>query len=346
MSMRKLFGRLFVRLGKHLVEGPVDTAQQQEIINIPPPGLQGSILPMNFEKVQEEEKPKKKIIEKKTNSKLSKDIIEFDPRDMMEIMEYPYLSLSKNRTAPINYERETSSGLIKIKVSCHPPHYVASIYDWDIIMFVESKMQEIMNSGSDIPPRTLIIPRHELLKSLHKHEGNKQNKDLHSSLTRLKTTVIETSVRNEDKKYDCFGWLDSWGYTERKDIKEIKITISQWLYDGICKKGALLKVKPEYFDITSGLKKFLYRTARKHVGTQNDSWSISLETLYEKSSVERDLRKFKYDLKKVVYDNDIPGYLLEWIEENGKISVRFINARKEIKRMLSESNSQPPLPFL
>jgi len=337
--MRKLFVRLLERLTKSLKEEDIEIICQPE--EILPKQIENQTAPVEVKEVEKKSASKSK---KKKTADLT--TLSFDPRDMMEIMEYPYLSLSKNRTAPIHYERETSSGIIKIKVSCHPPHYVASIYDWDIIMFVESKIQETLNSGSDIPPRTLIIPRHELLKSLHKHEGNKQNKDLHASLTRLKTTVIETSVRNEDRKYDCFGWLDSWGYTERKDIKEIKITLSQWLYDGICQKGALLKVKPEYFDITSGLKKFLYRTARKHVGNQNDSWIMSLDTLYEKSAVERDLRKFKYDLKKVVSDNDIPGYLIEWIEEGGKISVRFINARKELKKMLSEPSIQPSLPFL
>lgn len=337
--MRKLFVRLLERLTKSLKEEDIEIIFQPQEISTTQ--IEKKILPVDIEEA--EKKPASKSKKKKQTDLTT---LSFDPRDMMEIMEYPYLSLSKNRTAPIYYERETSSGIVKIKVSCHPPYYVASIYDWDIIMFVESKIQETMNSGSDIPPRTLIVPRHELLKSLHKHDGNKQNKDLHASLTRLKTTVIETSVRNEDRKYDCFGWLDSWGYTERKDVKEIKITISQWLYDGICQKGALLKVKPEYFDITSGLKKFLYRTARKHVGTQNDSWSITLETLYEKSAVERDLRKFKYDLKKVVSDNDIPGYFLEWIEQNGKISIRFINGKKELKRILSEPRDQPDLPFL
>jgi plasmid replication initiation protein len=338
--MKKLFVRLLERLTKSLKEEDIEIICYPQEIS-PPTQIENQIL-----HIEVEESEKKSAGKSKKKKPKHLTTLLFDPRDMMEIMEYPYLSLSKNRTAPIYYERETSSGIVKIRVSCHPPHYVASIYDWDIIMFVESKIQETMNSSSDIPPRTLIIPRHELLKSLHKHDGNKQNKDLHASLTRLKTTVIETSVRNEDRKYDCFGWLDSWGYTERKDIKEIKITLSQWLYDGICQKGSLLKVRPEYFDITSGLKKFLYRTARKHVGTQNDSWTMSLEALYEKSAVERDLRKFKYDLKKVVSENDIPDYLLEWIEENGKASIRFINARKEIKRMLSEPSTQPSLPFL
>jgi plasmid replication initiation protein len=268
-----------------------------------------------------------------------------DFRDVMELMEVPFVALSKNRTTPIIYE--SPCGRSKVKISCHPPYYVASIYDWDIILFVASKMQEILNSGKDIPPRTLIVPRHELLKSINKHDANKQQKDLKSSLNRLKSTLIETTIRNEDGRYDAgFGFLDSWGYTERKDIKEIKITLSQWLYDGICQKGSLLKVRPEYFNLTSGLKKFLYRTARKHVGNQNATWEFSIETLYEKSGSEQDLRKFKHDLKKIVKDNNIPGYLLEWIEKDGQSYVLFINARKEIKRMLSEPDDQPSLPFL
>jgi plasmid replication initiation protein len=300
----------------------------------------------------EEKKQNKKQAKEQTKIKGKKpkdgDIVTIDPRDIrdvMELMEVPFVALSKNRTTPIIYE--SLGGRSKVKISCHPPYYVASIYDWDIVLFVASKMQEIINSGKDIPPRTLIVPRHELLKAIHKHDANKQQKDLKSSLNRLKSTLIETTVRNEDGRYEAgFGFLDSWGYTERKDIKEIKITLSQWLYDGICQKGSLLKVRPEYFNLTSGLKKFLYRTARKHVGNQNESWEFSVEALYEKSGSEQELKKFKYDLKKSVKDNDIPGYFLEWIDKNGKASIRFINARKEIKKMLLEPDDQPSLPFL
>ena len=173
-------------------------------------------------------------------------------------------------------------------------------------------MQEIINSASDIPPRTLIIPRHKLIKSLHKHDVKKTEKEIEAALSRLKSTLIETTVRNEDCRYKGgFGFLDSWGYTERKDIKEFRITLSHWLYDGICKNGALLKVSQEYFDLTSGLKKFLYRTARKHVGN-NNHWDFSIEKLYEKSASEQEFKKFKYKIKKAVLDNDIPEYFLEW----------------------------------
>jgi plasmid replication initiation protein len=329
--MKKLFVRLLKRLTKSLEEEQEIIHLSEEISKEIPTLIEEHTIPIEIEKTEKKQT-------KTSKKKPSKDLVtipSFDPRDMMEIMQYPFLSLSKNRTSPINYE--SPDGTIKVKVSCHTEHYIASIYDWDIVMFVESKMQEIMNSGSDIPPRTLIVPRHEILKSLRKHNGKKEEKDLKASLARLKTTLIETNIRNEDGRYDAgFGFLDSWGYTDRKDIKEIRITLSQWLYDGICKKGSLLKITSEYFDITSGLKKFLYRTARKHVGIQNDSWSLPLEILYEKSASEQEFKKFKYDLKKAVLDNDIPGYFLEWIEQDGKTYVCFVNKIKELKKILSQ----------
>ena len=143
-------------------------------------------------------------------------------------------------------------------------------------------------------------------------------------MSRLQLTGIETTIRNETGKYGAgFGFLDSWGYTTRKDIREIWINLSDWLYEGICAKGSLLMVDPEYFSMTSGLKRFLYRTARKHVGIQGGSWEFLLKTLYEKSGSEQEFKLFKRDLKKAVLDNDVPGYNLEWIEKEGKVFVKF-----------------------
>ncbi len=272
-----------------------------------------------------ESRPKCNKISKKSPPKNRSEVIPYKEnpaRDLMEMMEVPFLALSKNRKNPILYE--SSDGTRKVKVTRHTGHFLASIYDWDIILFVARKMQEILNNGSDIPPRTLIVPRHEILKAIHKHNGKKEEKDLKSSLTRLKLTGIETTIRNEDSRYEAgFGFLDSWKYTDRKDIKEISITLSQWLYDGICAQGALLKVDPAYFELTSALKRFLYRTARKHVGKSNESWEFSIDKLYEKSGSEREIRKFKSDLKAVVMENDIPGYTMRWAQRTRRDFVVF-----------------------
>ena len=335
--MKKLFARFLGRLVKILGEEQETTLQpdsQQQIKQDRSPKIEEEIL------VPAAKKSYRTVPKKQESSRGKKnkegDIVVPDPRDIRDIieaMEFPFVSLSKNRTKPIIYE--SSDGGSKVRISGHPPHYVASIYDWDVILFVAGKLQEFLNSGKDIPPRTLIIKRHELLKALYKHDASKQQKDLKASLNRLKSTLIETTIRNEDGRYEAgFGFLDSWGYTDRKDKKEIRITLSQWLYDGICLKGSLLKVSSEYFKITSGLKKFLYRTARKHVGTRNSTWDFSIESLYAKSGSEREFKKFKHDLRKVVSDNDIPAYFMKWVEEDGKTFVRFINKQKELEKVL------------
>lgn len=275
--------------------------------------------------VAQEPPPKIKEARAKVTKKGKNPVVpyvEIPGRDLMDMMEVPFLALSKNRKSPILYE--SKDGARKVKVSRHTGHYLASIYDWDIVLFVASKMQRILNEMSDIPPRTMVVPRHELLKAIHRTNGKKTDKDLESSLSRLQLTGIETTIRNEDYKYKAgFGFLDSWGYTKRKDVKEISITLSQWLYDGICAKGSLLKVEPSYFDLTSGLKRFLYRTARKHAGNNEKGWEFSIEKLYEKSGSEREFKKFKSDLKYAVLADNIPNYSMEWIDRNGKIFVEF-----------------------
>jgi plasmid replication initiation protein len=338
--MKKYIARFFGWVAKNLGEEQEIILQkdsQQEIKQESSPQTKGEILVVEAEKPSQ--KPSKKKKEKTVGKKIKEgDIVVHDPRDIrdvMELMEVPFVALSKKRTAPIIYQ--SPDGKSKVNISCHPPYYLASIYDWDIVLFVASKLQEFLNSEkADIPPRTLILPRHELLKALHKHAGKTTGNEIEAALNRLKSTLIETTINNEDFRYKGgFSFLDSWGYTERKDIKEFRITLSEWLYTITCRKGSLLKVHPEYFKITSGLKRFLYRTARKHVGTQNSTWDFSIERLYEKSGSEQEFKKFKYDLRKSVQDNDIYGYLMEWVEKEGNTSVRFINMRKFSKEALS-----------
>lgn len=331
--MEEFFARFFGQLAKSLGEKLMNISQPQDALNRPQKEATFNL--PKVEKVSEEQKQQNdKTIEKKPKKKPSKDVVEFNPRDIMEVMEIPFLSLSKKRTKPILYK--SKDGKIKVNITPHTKHYLASIYDWDIIQCIAGKIQEAINSGQDIPSNKIIIPRRKLLKELRKDDGKKARKEIEESLARLRFTGIETTIRNEDYRYKGgFGFIDSWGYTERKDIKEFRITLSDWLYDGICAQGAMLKVNSDYFALTSGIKKFLYRTARKHVGN-NDQWEFTIEKLYEKSASEQEFKKFKYDLKKAVLDNDIPDYFLEWREGDDKTSVRFSNKRKELTKMLTQ----------
>lgn len=287
---------------------------------------------------------KKKISEKKT------EIVPYsiDPiRDVIDLMEFPFLSLSKNRRSPIIYESPDRTQ--KIKISRHTGHFLASIYDWDIILVIAGQIQKALNNGSDIPSQKMTIPRHELLKALHKQDGKKERKDLEKSLDRLQLTGISTTVNNKNYRHrEGFGFIDSWGYLERKNNREmriVRITLSEWLYELCCAKGSLLKSNTSYFDITSGLKKFLYRTARKHAGNNKDGWKFLIEDLYEKSGSEREFKKFKSDLKAAVQDDDIPEYSMEWIEKDRNAFVIFKRSKIHELDKLAEEYEKKQIEF-
>lgn len=323
--MKRFLASVFLKLAKKFSE--------KENIQKTPLETEKVVISVT-EIISQTDKSKQKTIKiKKPKTPKSHELTpkEKAARDLSEMMEVPFLALSKNRKSPIIYEKKDGNNMIRVKISRHTGHFLASVYDWDIVLYVAGKMQEILNNASDIPPRTMIIPRHELLRFLKRDGSGQRQKELEASLSRLQLTGIDTTVRNSDGRYRAgFGFLDSWGYTKREDVREICITLSQWLYDGICAKGSLLMVDPDYFSITSALKRFLYRTARKHVGGHGKTWEFSVETLYEKSGSEREFRKFKSDLRSAVLKNDIAGYHLKWIEKNKKSFVSFENLRKSL----------------
>lgn len=330
--MRKVLSYFFKKVGKigeTLEKAASKTTPEEEahvIINEDSPSLKVN-------------KTQGKTVQKKKMEIIPYPYLDNPIRDVIDLMEFPFLALSKDRRSPIIYE--SADGTQKIKISRHTGHFLASIYDWDIILVVAGKIQEILNKGSDIPSFTITIPRHELLKALHKQDGKKQQKDLEKSLDRLKLTGISTTVNNKDFRHRAgFGFIDRWSYSERKNDREtrkIQITLSPWLYELCCAQGNLLKSSVSYFDITSGLKKFLYRTARKHAGSNKGGWEFSIEKLYEKSGSESSFKLFKSKLKAAVSDNNIPDYSMEWIEEKGKALVVFKRSKiHEMDRLVEK----------
>ena len=84
-------------------------------------------------------------------------------------------------------------------------------------------------------------------------------------------------------------------------------------------RGHALAVSPEYFTITGGRERWLYRVARKHAGGHGwPGFSIALPTLFEKSGAEGTYRRFKHELKRIAEVNDLPEFALVWEEREGE----------------------------
>ena len=81
--------------------------------------------------------------------------------------------------------------------------------------------------------------------------------------------------------------------------------------------GGVIGFNPDYFGLTGGRERWLYRVARKHAGGhKGEGFTISLPTLFDKSGAEGAYRRFKFELRKIVDEDALPEFHLAWIDTN------------------------------
>lgn len=244
-------------------------------------------------------------------------LVDMPLRDQRDTMERPFFSLSKNkRIKPIDYT--SPDGKLWVKVEAVPSYGLATIWDADILIWAVSQIVEIANRGQT-PSRTIRFHAYDLLKAIGRSPKGKEHYDrLRSAIDRLTHTAVKTNIRAGGlKKTASFHWLDSWQeITNEKTGKTLmmELTIPNWLYTGILHHTGVLAIHEDYFYLTGGLEKWLYRVARKHAGMQENGFFIYLPTLHKKSGCENPYRRFKFEMRKIVERDELPEYHLAWIE--------------------------------
>jgi len=229
-------------------------------------------------------------------------------RDQRDTMERPFFSLAKKpRFAPIEYR----VGDVWVEVSANPKFGLATIWDADILIWASTQITEGMDRGLS-PSRTIRFHPHHLLKSIRRPTGGEHYNRLRAALERLTHTAVRTNIRAEGKKKSAsFHWLESWGeVTDEKTGETIGITLTlpDWLFDGIVMKGGILTIHEDYFLLTGGIERWLYRVARKHAGQQEGGWQFTMQQLHEKSGSTSRISDFAIDVRKVVEQDSLPEY--------------------------------------
>ncbi len=102
------------------------------------------------------------------------------------------------------------------------------------------------------------------------------------------------------------------------------ITIPDWLYAGVVERGGVLTIHQDYFLLTGGIERWLYRVVRKHAGKQMTGWNFTMEQLHEKSGSTARVSDFAVDVRKVVTANTMPEYDLRILRtDEGEECVYF-----------------------
>ncbi|PZR73244.1 MAG: plasmid replication initiator protein, partial [Stutzerimonas stutzeri] len=231
-----------------------------------------------------------------------------------ETMERPFFSLQKRkRVKPIEYS--SPDGETWVKIEAIPAYGMATIWDADILIWAASTLNRMREQGVNDLPRTLRTTSYDLLRAIKRDTSGRAYQELQAALQRLQTTSISTSIRAPKRRTKAgFNWLDKWTLEVDPDTDQprgMTVTLSDWVYEGIVGERSLLTMHQDYFLLTGGLERALYRIARKHAGNQKGGWTCRVEVLRDKTGSDSKPKEFNRMLRKVVEADQLPDYTME-----------------------------------
>lgn len=252
-------------------------------------------------------------------------------KDQREVMERPFFSLQKRkRLKPIEYT--SPDGDTWVKVEAMPAYGMATIWDADILIWAATALNRMKSQGVNDLPRTLKTTTYDLLRAIKRDTGGKAYQELQAALQRLETTSIRTSLRAPTRRTEAqFGWLDGWTLEVDQATGQprgMTLTLSNWVYEGIVNEKSLLTMHQDYFLLTGGLERALYRIARKHAGVQPEGWLCRLEILHEKTGSDSPSKEFNRMLRKIVERNSLPDYDLQLTTTQDGSPALFVMSRQ------------------
>jgi plasmid replication initiation protein len=231
------------------------------------------------------------------------------PRDAQDLMAYPFFSLAKtHRSAPIDYRMND----IAIRVEAVPEHGMATIWDADVLIWAASQIVQARDAGLRTS-RLMAATPYEILTFIGRGVSARDYHRLKAALDRLQSTTVATSLRQTSKRrMHRFSWINEW--TERADAHGradgIDLIVPDWFYRAVLDDALVLTIDREYFALTGGLERWLYRVVRKHAGRQRTGWRFEFRHLYAKSASLSPFKRFAFELRDLARRQPLPGYRL------------------------------------
>lgn len=249
-------------------------------------------------------------------------------RDDRATMEFPFFALQKRPLmTPIFYQ----DGNVSIRIS-PGERGIASIWDKDVLIYLSSLINAKIERGEEVS-RTVRIAAYDLLRVTRRHTGKNGYQEIYDALFRLRSTTITTDIQSGgERETRGFGWIDSFRILTRENqagsrvMQGLEITLNDWTFRALVKDRRVLSINPAYFDLTGGLERRLYEIARKHVGRQTE-WKVSLLQLAKKcGTMQRNLRRFKFDLKELAGLDRLPDYQMFLVNDHSSPTAKALQS--------------------
>jgi hypothetical protein len=204
------------------------------------------------------------------------------PRDAQDLMAHPFLSLAKSkRLTPIDFK----AGAITIRVEATPEHGMATHL---------GRRRPNLGGLADRPrPRRRLA---QLAPDGVDAGGEPDGRRPRGERARVSTPQGSPRAAPVDHRRDfnparsgtpppSLLLVNEW--KKRADASGrplgIELILPDWFYTGVLDDALVLSIDREYFALTGGVERWLYRIVRKHAGRQEYGWSFDLTYLHAKS---------------------------------------------------------------
>lgn len=250
-------------------------------------------------------------------------------KDDLHLMDIAPFSISKNRrTTMLRYELNDCV----VTVDGSAEHGLATVFDYDIFLHMMSylaeetrryRIDESKGLRPSLPPRVYRPSAAHILKFCRRSSGGQQYKNLEAALdrlagTRLKVVPLQGGKRREVVNVPLIDKYRVVSATANGHIDHVEIYIPTWVYDTVVReKGVpqILTLNPDYFLISLGLGRMVYRLARRAAGRNEARYSIT--EIHKRSGSPQALPQFTQMLKQLVAHSKLvpfPDYDLDLIE--------------------------------
>jgi plasmid replication initiation protein len=227
-------------------------------------------------------------------------------------MDVAPFALGKNmRTDVITYELKDC--LITIEGGAEIG--IATVFDYDIFLNMVShlaeetrkfRLDESKGLRPSLPPKLYRPNVAHILKFCRRQSGGRQYEEVEGALRRLaKTSITITNLAGgKRRQVDTRSLLGEYrviSKTGTGKVDQIEIRIPDWVYLSVVRADKtlpLLTLNTDYFLISSGLGRFIYRLARKAAGKNEARYTA--RDLHKRSGSPQEYRFFLRDLKEFV----------------------------------------------
>lgn len=246
-------------------------------------------------------------------------------KDSQELMEYPFLSLSKKRIQPIHFK----TGDIEITVK-GTDDGIATIWDWDLMLWLLSQIRSALDRKQSVS-RKIRFNRSAFLKYARRSNGGKEYALLEASILRLQSTTVRTSIRVKRGVTVAFSWLESAEILrdDQGHLNDVVVVIPDWLFEAVCDHRLVLTLHPDYFLLKKGLERWLYRLIRKQAGNRPDGWRWPLRLLHERSGSVQPFKYFAHQLRSIIQTGHLLDYNLSLLSEGQDSSLIAVRRKPE-----------------